>query len=219
MFLKLDRRRSSALTKAKQKLTKIVLIGSSKSGKTALAQQFVNKEFSETYKSTVEEAYFYNYKYGERHCGLEIVDLPSPFDFPVMRDLHVKSCHALMLIYEVGNSTSYDTAKNAWEQIKGLCDETLSIVVVGTKIDLVTDVRKAESEMAEFCNDDFLDFNINYIMTSAKNNKGVDEAFHMCIDGIFKTSDKFTSDGSDAEESDGFSCKMVRCCCFRRQRK
>lgn len=207
-------RRSSALTEVKKKRTRILLVGSTKSGKTTLAKRFINNEFSEKYQPTVEDSYYHNYKYGKRHFHLEIIDMPSPFMFPVMRDLHVKVADAIMLIYEIDNQLSYTEAMDAWKRIRGLREDSLPIVIVGTKQDLMTVSRNVEECMANMTLPEISDtFDVKHILTSAKNNVGVTEAFQLCLDEIIPGMDQTSSSLTLSDCNDDENSSSCSCCC------
>lgn len=212
-FLGERHRRSSAMTNANKQTTRIVLIGSTKSGKTSIARRFIADEFTEKYRPTVEDAYYRNYKYGKQHFHVEIIDMPSPFTFPVMRDLHVKAANVAMLIYEIDNQASFTEAMDAWKRIRELRGDSLPIVVVGTKKDQMIVTRNAEEcianvlgedEMAQWWNDD-----VQHILTSAKDDVGVTEAFEMCLN---ETMDLRNCSSSSLALSQ-FSERQSLCCC------
>lgn len=209
-----NRRRSSALSKAHEKTKKIVLVGSTRCGKTALVKRFIGAGFQEQYKATVEDSYFYNYKYNSRHLHIEIVDMPSPFAFPVMRDLHIKAADGVLLVYEIGNELSHMEAMKAWERIRELRD-ALPLVIVGTKQDFMSVKQNIEELMTDntmhsACNDKTTNCSdVPHILTSAKDDVGVKEAFDWCLQEMSLT----FNESSDSDSSDGVE---IGCCglCF-----
>lgn len=211
MRLTFQRRRSSALTKAKKTQKRIVLVGSTKSGKTALVKRFVNNEFSTVYQPTVEDVYYHNYKYGARHFQLEMVDMPSPFMFPVMRDLHIKEADVVMLIYDINNRSSFTELMNAWKQITDI-RPNLPVIIVGTKEDLMTFPQNAEEQTANliFEMTDTCDIDVEHILTSAKNDVGVKRAFEICLDQI--SNENFSGSNSSVSSSDEVLPSCFYCC-------
>lgn len=190
------RRRSSAHTKAikSQKLRKIVVLGSTKSGKTSLIKQFLDNTFDETYTPTVEESYNRDYKYLGYNLNLNIVDTCCPFMFPVMRDLCVKEADVVMIVYEINNKESIAGCLETHKIINEL-RPYLPVTLVGTKLDLhlstevIAHTSSVYPNVAEYeaVNKEFQELgklNLKHVLTSAKFNLRVKDAFHTCLDDV-----------------------------------
>merc|ERR1711894_460892 len=94
------RRRSSNLsaTVEKREARKIIIVGSTRCGKTALVQRFLNNFFPEDYIPTVEDFYSRDHKFKDTLLNIEIIDMCGPNMFPLMRDMNIKSASVAMLV-------------------------------------------------------------------------------------------------------------------------
>lgn len=177
---KKTRRRSTAYSKARKTQRKVVVLGSKKCGKTAFIKRFVNGEFFETYTPTVEDLYVHSFKYQARHYTLQITDMASPFQFPAMRDLHIRAAELILLLYQIDSEPSYTEARQVFDIVRTLRKE-VPVILIGTREDEVPAERRDSQEYM----DNFFKNNIpanSHILTSAKEGKGVREAFEAGCD-------------------------------------
>ena len=180
------RRRSSAVTHAKKKrqTRQIVIMGSTKCGKTKLIKRFLDNSYTDDYLPTVEDCYNKDYDYMGFHLNLDVVDTCSPFIFPIMRDLNIKSASAIMLLYEIKDQVSIQELLATYTKIIELRKNTVPIVLVGTKMDLYDCQTVEEYEFNSGSFSIFNETNIRHVLTSAKNNIGVCNAFELGLDNV-----------------------------------
>ena len=115
-------RKISAFTEAKEKQgsKRIILLGSTKCGKSALLCRFLRDVFLEEYKPTIEDLHSKRHMYKGFLLNLEIVDMCGPYMFPFMRDMRIKSADVAMVLYEIGKESSMEEAGNVLSKIKEL---------------------------------------------------------------------------------------------------
>ena len=177
---KKTRRRSTAYSKARKTQRKVVVLGSKKCGKTAFIKRFVTGEFLETYTPTVEDLYVHSFKHQARHYTLQITDMASPFQFPAMRDLHIRAAELILLLYQIDSEPSYAEAHQVFNIVRSLRKD-VPVILVGTREDEVAaDRRDSQEYMDKFFKND-IPAN-SHILTSAKVGKGVREAFEAGCD-------------------------------------
>lgn len=71
---------------------RLVVLGGSKVGKTAIVQRFLYNTFPETHSATVEELHRADYEVkGLGIVGVEILDTSGSFPFPAMQRLAISS--------------------------------------------------------------------------------------------------------------------------------
>ena len=191
--------------KSKRKPRKIVLIGASKSGKTALAKRFVYNTYSDKYTPTVEEVYHCDYSYHGYNLNLEIIDLPSPFQFPAMRDLYIYKADIIMLVYEIGNKASIKEVRTIYPIIKEQRSDlgtNLPVVLVGTKSD----------QVGQGTDEDVSDIPVDiHTITSAKYSSNINESFELGLDGIVH---KIRTMSATLEPTPAESKSDCFCCCL-----
>lgn len=121
---------------------KIVVMGAPKTGKTAIINQFLYNEIPPKYKRTVEDLYSEKFYVSGIQLTLDILDTSGSHEFPAMRDLHIQSADAFILVYDVNDKNTFTELEALRQQIIEKKGENVPIVVVGNKIDLSEDVRE-----------------------------------------------------------------------------
>uniref|UniRef100_A0A158R5K9 GTP-binding protein n=1 Tax=Syphacia muris TaxID=451379 RepID=A0A158R5K9_9BILA len=158
---------------------RLVVLGSSKVGKTSIIRQFLNKEFSEKYKETVEDIYSKRIKIRDKVIPLEILD--TNFNFPDMRKVAITSASAFLLVFAVDNVQSFKEMSDLWNEI---CESRTNIrdvptVVAGNKSDLPT---KKIFEATATAWTSRLNANIRYLETSAKTAQNITNVFRTLLE-------------------------------------
>lgn len=176
-----DYQRAITKANATRCARKVVILGSRKSGKTALLKRFLTNEYDDDYYPTVEECYKHNYSYKGFNLNLDIIDMCGPFMFPVMRDLNLKSAHVILLVYEIGDIESIQEAVSAYKNIIEKQQQYKATVLVGTKFDKYSKRVNSAAEYEQ--NDEMFSMlpqvNAGHVVTSARTNLGVKEAFEL----------------------------------------
>ena len=192
-------RRSTAFSKARKTQRKVVVLGSKKCGKTAFIKRFVNGEFFETYTPTVEDLFVYSFKHEARQYTLQITDMASPFQFPAMRDLHIRAAELILLLYKIDCEQSYAEARQVFDIVRSLRKD-VPVILVGTMEDLIPSDRKESQEYMDqvFKND--IPAN-SHILTSAKEGKGVREVFETGSDECRKLKKQHSTATEEGEDT------------------
>ena len=142
---------------------KIIILGSTKVGKTCLINQYFNKEFNDNPISTIgidlQSKYF---KFDNDIVKINFIDTAGQERFDSISSNYLKNVDGVLLVYDI---TNYDTFKkiDCWNnQIKNYNKNKYSIVLIGNKIDLKNLSKR---------------INCKFFETSARNNINVDEVF------------------------------------------
>ena len=153
---------------------KIIILGSTKVGKTCLINQYFNKEFNDNPISTIgidlQSKYF---KFDNDIVKINFIDTAGQERFDSISSNYLKNVNGVLLVYDI---TNYDTFKKIdyWNnQIKNYNKNKYSIVLIGNKIDL------NNKRVVNFNDGKNLSKRINckFFETSARNNINVDEVF------------------------------------------
>ena len=121
---------------------KIILIGDSKTGKTSIVNQYINKQFSYNFLSTIgignsqKEIVFDNKK-----IILDIWDTAGQERFSRLNKLFMKNSKIVILVYDITSKESYEHLINNWyEQVKSFIDiSTIILGIAANKHDLYMD--------------------------------------------------------------------------------
>lgn len=170
-------------------MRKIILIGSSRCGKTALIKRFLDNSFTLQHIPTKEDCITKDYSYRGHELRLDIVDVCcGVFQCAAMRDYHIKTADLIMLAYEVDNMTSVQDAYDIYSTIRQVREDRMPIILVGTKVDLKRgslppDDFKQSEEISKVLNQIQ---GAKHVITSAKYNMHIKEAFQQGLDDIVR---------------------------------
>ncbi len=116
---------------------KIVLIGQSSVGKTALISQYMNKIFIETSITTIGTDKFTKIEeVNNSEVKLNIWDTAGQERFRSLSPLFLKGANIVLMIYDITNENSFKELKNFWYQ--KVKDNTKNIIlgIIANKSDL-----------------------------------------------------------------------------------
>ncbi|MFW9900023.1 MAG: GTP-binding protein [Candidatus Thorarchaeota archaeon] len=156
---------------------KLILGGEGGVGKTSMVHRFVEDSFQTDYKSTIGTSIM------KKECdfqGLEskvrfiIWDLAGQAQFKRVRQTYLGNAEAGILVFDVTRKDTFDKLEDWLKEIKKV-SETISLILVGNKIDL-EDERVVSTEEGENIAQKL---NLSYIETSAKTGENINDAFKM----------------------------------------
>ncbi|XP_045214308.1 GTP-binding protein Rhes-like isoform X2 [Mercenaria mercenaria] len=164
---------------------RLVVLGSSKVGKTSIVSRFLNNKFEETYTPTIEDFHRKIYKIRGEAYRLDILDTSGNHPFPAMRRLSFITGDLFILVYCISNRESFEEVTRLRKQIiecKNQCKlgstnrKTMytPMILVGNKCDREKDrVIDPSEPQALIAGQQQADF----IETSAKKNINIEEIF------------------------------------------
>ncbi|KRX89406.1 GTP-binding protein, partial [Trichinella pseudospiralis] len=120
---------------------KVILLGASQVGKTAIVDQYLWKKFQpDNYKPTIDEFNWIEYETENGNTlMLELIDTAGCRDFPAMRNLYMTIGDAFILVYSVDNQASFEEIKQIRKEISTINHKNAPVILVGNKIDLLHD--------------------------------------------------------------------------------
>ena len=131
---------------------RVVFLGAGKVGKTCIVHRFLDGNFPEKYRPTVEELHPREYNINGSILKVDLLDTAGNHEFPAMRRLSMSTAHGFVLVYAVNDTQSLEEVKQLWEQIKEVKDnfQEIPCVVVGNKSDLKAQRRVDADDVAEW---------------------------------------------------------------------
>ena len=156
---------------------KLILGGDGGVGKTSMVHRFVEDAFQTDYKSTIGTSIM------KKECEFEglsskvrfvIWDLAGQSQFKRVRQTYVENAEAGIVVYDVTRKDTFDNLEIWYNEIKE-ASPTISLVLVGNKIDLLDD-RKVTTEEGQALAQKL---GLTYIETSAKDGTNIQDAFKM----------------------------------------
>jgi len=154
---------------------KIVVLGKSLVGKSAMTFRFINDQFPKEHDTTIEDQYKTSITLDGCTLKLEILDTAGQDDYQSMLETWINFGSCFLLVYSIDSPESFVEAKKKYEKvalIKG--KDIFTCILVGNKCDLSDDLRKvSKSEAEEFAQSK----NIPFLECSALNTINVKESF------------------------------------------
>ncbi|KIO15465.1 hypothetical protein M407DRAFT_34955 [Tulasnella calospora MUT 4182] len=203
---------------------KILFLGDSGVGKTALLRQFLEGKFARTNATVGFDIEFKVLEIQNRQVKLEIWDTAGQESYRAIIPSHYRRSKGVILVYDVTRPKTLENLQKWVEQLNLYCDPSPAMIVVGNKIDLLsTATESGQSVEALSQGQSFADSigAFKHTNTSAKSGAGVKGVFEDLVRGIifndymekeeneatagFRLDDPQDS-GSEQEKSGGCRC-------------
>lgn len=156
----------TAANSCKSNRHRVIMLGASKVGKTALVQQFLFDHFVADYKPTVDEMHRVDFEADDVLLTLDLLDSAGDDQFPVMRELSIKTAEAFVIVFSLTDARSFREAFRLRDLVVTLKENsTPPIVVVGNKSDLTSERQVCHATAETTVN---LDWGHVYLESSAK---------------------------------------------------
>ncbi|KZP01113.1 ras-domain-containing protein [Calocera viscosa TUFC12733] len=114
---------------------KVTMLGDGGVGKTALAVQFTQKQFIETYDPTIEDSYRKQVFVDGKMSFLEIIDTAGQEDYSTLREQWIREGQGFILVYSVTNQTSFQNIDRFRKTMISLHAELPVFLIIGNKAD------------------------------------------------------------------------------------
>ena len=180
---------NSPSSSGKQIDLKLVILGKSLVGKSALTYRFINDQFPKDHDTTIEDQYKISMSIDGYNCQIEILDTAGQDDYQSMLETWINHGSGFLIVYSIDDVESYIEAKKKYEKVVAIKGkEVYSCILVGNKCDLGDEVRKIpKSEAEEFAKSN----GIPFLEASALNKINVKESFvKLAHDLLEKTQEK-----------------------------
>eukprot|EP01088_Endostelium_zonatum_P014862 TRINITY_DN340_c0_g1_i1.p1 TRINITY_DN340_c0_g1~~TRINITY_DN340_c0_g1_i1.p1 ORF type:complete len:209 (+),score=50.28 TRINITY_DN340_c0_g1_i1:134-760(+) len=158
-------------------LFKILLIGDSGVGKSALLLRFADDTYHESYISTIGVDFkIRTIKLDGKLVKLQIWDTAGQEKFRTITSSYYRGAHGIIVAYDVTDEASFNHVTNWLQEIdKYTVGGGVSVnkLLVGTKTDMVSN-RVIDTEKGKKC---AVDLGLSFVETSAKTGDCVEDAF------------------------------------------
>jgi Rho family protein len=187
---------------------KIVILGDGAAGKTSLLNVFTRGFFPAVYEPTVFENYIHDIFIDGQQVELSLWDTAGQEEFDRLRSLSYSDTHVIMVCFAVDSPDSLENVQSKWVgEIAEHC-EGVKLVLVALKCDL----RETEQQVITYEEGLAVAKRIKavrYLETSARHNRGVNEAFTEAARTALQA--KPVGGVSEQEEKSAKSKKERRC--------
>lgn len=153
---------------------KVVVVGASGVGKTAIVQHLITGNFREESQPTIGvEFKSYTLQSESDSVKLQIWDTAGQERFRSVSKAYFRNALGAILMFDLTSRQSFDDLGMWINDLNTLCVPNAYIILIGNKLDLQDDRQIVESEAQAFAQR----YNLIYLETSAKNGNNVSEAF------------------------------------------
>ncbi|KAL3536674.1 hypothetical protein ACH5RR_000040 [Cinchona calisaya] len=172
---------------------KVVVIGDSAVGKSQILSRFTKNEFCFDSKSTIGvEFQTRTVSIKSKVIKAQIWDTAGQERYRAVTSAYYRGALGAMLVYDITKRPTFDHVARWVEELRAHADNSIVIMLIGNKADLV-DLRTVPTEDAvEFAENQGLFF----FETSALNGDNVDAAFFKLLEEIYNVVSKKSLDSS-----------------------
>ncbi|XP_057673281.1 dexamethasone-induced Ras-related protein 1-like isoform X1 [Corythoichthys intestinalis] len=165
---------------------RMVILGSTKVGKTAIISRFLNARVDEQYTPTIEDFHRKFYSIRGSIYQLDILDTSGNHPFPAMRRLSILTGDVFILVFSLDNRDSFQEVQRLKRQIyetksclrnKTKESDEVPLVICGNKCDREFHREVQEDEIQRLLGGED-GRRCAYFEISAKKNTNVDRMFH-----------------------------------------
>jgi len=181
---------------------KILLLGASAVGKTAIIRQSVESLFKEDYEPTCMEPFQKNVHIEGITYVLAMNDMGTVFSESI-RDVQIKQAECFIVIYSITSQSSFDEAREILEKIHELKQtKNVPVLLVGNKVDLEDERSVSEKVGLSLAGR----FGTGFVEISARNEVQVNDAFEKAVEihnlvEMFHTTRNNNNNNSNSKKS------------------
>ena len=162
---------------------KLILIGDTSVGKTALLTRKKDNYYHDIYTSTLGVDFFFlNLTKDNNTIKVYIWDTAGQEKFSNLINVYFRNLDGVMLLYDITNINSFNNLNNWLEKISIYNKNYIPKLIVGTKCDLEKKRKVDETNVFEFVKNQ----NLPHILCSSKENINIDKTFNIIIDKMLE---------------------------------
>ncbi|KAK0158101.1 hypothetical protein PV328_009148 [Microctonus aethiopoides] len=173
----------------KELLFKFLIIGDYGVGKTAIVRRYTEGKFSSNYKVTIGADFAIKTLNWDLHTkiNLQLWDIAGHERFGYMTRVYYKYAVAAALVFDISRITTFQSVKK-WlndlrEKVTLPDGSNIPIILLANKGDIKQAAIPTE-QINKFCKDNKI---AQWYVTSAKENKNIDEAMHYLVENVLKS--------------------------------
>lgn len=179
---------------------KIIIIGSSGTGKTSLAKRWTGQIFEPTKPTIVSEFSTKIVKHGENLYRVQLWDIGGQDKSPSVTKIFAKDSHGCIVVCDTNEETLEETS--SWKSV--VEDEStftdggkIPFLLIRNKIDILEnddDKKQLEEETNTFCEENEF---TKFFLTSAKDNINVKESIDFFTEHIIQRLEDYLKQGKE----------------------
>ena len=185
---------------------KIIVVGTSGTGKTSFVNKWIKNTFDETYKATIVSEFSYKViDYKNKSYKIQLWDLAGMDQNICITKVFAKDSHGCIVLSDITNEKSleecYKWKKTVDESTKFLDDSNIPAILIRNKVDLLENDNNVDDDdkMKEICEQNKF---LKCFKTSAKTGTNIDEAMNFLISSIIDKMESVVKSGVNPFEKD-----------------
>jgi small GTP-binding protein len=180
---------------------KIIIIGSSGTGKTSLVKRWVGQNFESTRPTIVSEFSTKIFKQGENFYRAQLWDIGGQDKSTAITKIFAKDSHGCIVVCEINDQKTLEETA-AWKSVvEDECIFTdggaIPFLLIRNKVDMIEneeEKQKLEEETKNFCDEN--EFVKSYL-TSAKENINVNESLDFFLNHVIQRLNDYLNQGKE----------------------
>ncbi len=162
---------------------KYIIVGNAYVGKSNIIYRFVENKFSENYKATINLDFSYkNMKINDKIFRIQLWDTAGQEEFQSISRGYYKSGACALVVYDITDRETFNNVSSWVEECKNNGPSTITLVLVGNKIDLEDQRKIKEEEAKEICDK----YKYAYKEISCKSGQNINEVFDEIFEKYLK---------------------------------
>lgn len=156
------------------KKIKVVLLGEGRVGKTSILLRYIKGEYDERQVSTLQASYLdKKISVGNQSVQLSLWDTAGQERFHALGPIYYRDADGALLVYDITDEQSFQKVRTWVRELRRIVGEDIEISIAGNKIDLERNRKVTEEAAKKYAKS----VGATHSNTSAKLNKGLDDAF------------------------------------------
>ena len=187
---------------------KIVMLGNSGVGKTALVERISNNDFNDAHVPTVGAQYVsLDIDVDFKKVTLEIWDTAGQEVFRSLVGFYARDAKGALLVADITCSTTMEDLQR-WMDFIGEQAPEAKIILFANKLDLESERVVQSSDLEEFAKKNGLTF----MEGSAKTGEGVDDAFSRMAEIVSQSKEQSKQNNVNVKLNEKGNDKKKKCC-------
>ena len=171
------------MTIAENKTYKVVLLGSTFVGKTAIVERLINDDFTGDNETTIGvEFRTFPVQVGDVEVKLNIWDTAGQEKFRSVSKAYFRNALGAILVFSLTDQKSFDALDDWLNDLQSLCAPNASIMLFGNKLDLKDERVISQEEANLFASR----HDLEYIETSAFDSTNIKDSFTRLASQIYE---------------------------------
>ena len=155
-------------------LFKLVLIGDTCVGKSALLVRFADDCFSENYITTIGVDFrFRTLQINKSTIKLQIWDTAGQERYRTITNAYYKGADGIIIVFDLTSKESFQNVDSWMKEVEKHSGEDVHVTVLANKSDMDKEIEVSDAEIKQFEEE----YKVKVIKTSAKTGANVDESF------------------------------------------